>query len=312
MPIGFLLCCLPLLILSQTPKEILINPNAKFSLEREEGKDQLSCSFTTTDPLNKVIAFYEDALISKAMDVPALAEKYPAMKPQLQQMQKQIPPGVQYRAITLGEAENGSAMPSLFEIIAAKGHTNFFLSEEQMGASKAQIIYEFHKAAGTMDDFNREYNQWFAEHPIAKQDECSFPIYPGAYILDNSDKRGAACYRVTIISKDSFEKVAAFYKNNLKGQFKERNPGDTFTDFLSLEDRHFTLSHSGAEGDGPLTVEGKKGSVNRTVEISETDEMPTYPFYDAILLRSSQAPERSVELIGCSGLRIRPVIGFSQ
>ena len=279
--LGFLLCCMPLTLLSQTTKEIPVYPNAKFNTEREEGKDHACCSFTTTDPLNKVVAFYEDALKSKAMDIPAIAAKYPAMKPQLQQMQQQIPPGMQYRAIALGEVENGSLMPPLFEIIAAKGHTNFSLTDEQMGTSKAQTVYEFHKAAGMMDGLDREYDQWFAEHPMAKPDECSLPIYPGAYINDNSDKKGAACYRITILSTDSFEKVAAFYKDKLKGQFKDRNPGDTTPSFLSLEDRQFTLTHSGAEGDGPLTVVGKMGTINRTVEITEADEMPTCPFFDA-------------------------------
>jgi hypothetical protein len=279
--LGFLLCCMPLALLSQTTKEIPVYPNAKFNTEREEGKDHACCSFTTTDPLNKVVAFYEAALKSKAMDIPAIAAKYPAMKQQLQQMQQQIPPGVQYRAIALGEAENGSLMPPLFEIIAAKGHTNFSLTDEQMGASKAQTVYEFHKAAGTMDNLDREYDQWFAEHPIAKPDECSLPIYPGAYIDDNSDKKGAACYRVMLLSTDSFEKVVAFYKDKLKGQFKDRNQGNTIPGSLSLIDEHFTLNHGGEDGDGPLTVVGKMGAVNRTVEITETDEMPTCPFFDA-------------------------------
>jgi hypothetical protein len=152
-----------------------------------------------------------------------------------------------------------------------------------MDVSKAQTVYEFHKAVGKMDSFDREYEQWFAEHPVAKPDECSLPIYPGACIGDNSDKKGAACYRVTILSTDSFKKVFAFYKDKLGAQFKDRNPGDPAPGFLSLEDRNFTLTHSGAEGDGPLTVEGRSGAVNRTVEIMETDEMPAYPFFDATM-----------------------------
>ena len=279
--LGFLASCLPLELFSQVSKEIPVYPNAKFNIEREESKDLAGCSFSTTDPLNKVVAFYEAVLKSQAMDIPAIAVKYPAMKQQLQQMQNQIPPGMQYRAITMGEAENGSQIPPLFEIIAAQGHTNFFLSDEQMGASKAKMVYEFHKAAGTMDNFDREYEQWFAEHPVVKQDAYSLPVYPGAYIGDTSDKKGAACYRVTLLSTDSFDKVTAFYRNKLKGQFQDRNPDNPSPDFLSMEERHFTLTHSGAEGDGPLTVEGKRGAINRTVEITVTDEMPTYPFFDA-------------------------------
>jgi hypothetical protein len=99
--LGFLLCCMPLALLSQTTKEIPVYPNAKFNTEREEGKDQGCCSFTTTDPLNKVVAFYEAALKSKVMDIPAIAAKYPAMKPQLQQMQQQIPRVLHYRAIAI-------------------------------------------------------------------------------------------------------------------------------------------------------------------------------------------------------------------
>jgi hypothetical protein len=274
---------MPLLLLSQTPKEIPLYPNAKFDMERAKEKGAEGYPFITTDPLDKVVAFYEDALKSKAMDIPAIAAKYPAVKQQLQQMQQQFPPGVQYRAFAIGEAENGSLMPPLFELIAAKGHTNFFLTDEQMGASQARMVYEFHKAAGTMDGLDREYDQWFIEHPAAKPDECSLPIYPGAYIYDNSDKRGGACYRVILLSTDSFEKVAAFYKDKLKGQFKNRNPEDTTPGFLSLEDRHFTLTHSGGEGGGPLTIEGKSGAVNRTVEITVADEMPTYPLFDATM-----------------------------
>ena len=278
--LGFILYCTPFVLLSQVSKEIPVYPNAKFDLESEGSKDQ-ECCFTTTDPLNKVVAFYENALKSKAMDIPAIVAKYPALKQQFEQMQQHIPAGVQYRAIEIGEAENGSLMPPLFEIIAANGRTKFFLTEEQMGASKAQMVFEFHKAAGTMDNLDKEYEQWFVEHPAAKPGECSLPIYPGSFIGDNIDKKGSACYHIILLSSDSFEKVAAFYKDKLKGQFKDRNPGDPTPSFLSLEDRHFTLTHSGGEGDGPLTVEGKKGAVNRTVEITETEEMPTYPFFDA-------------------------------
>ncbi len=288
---AILLGSMSVLLQSQTLKDMPVYPNATLETSTEPGEEAVCCSFSTADPLSKVVAFYETALKSKALDIPALSKKYPAIKTQLLQMQQQMPPGIKYLAFIISDAGNPQTQgPVLFEIISGKGRTTFSLSEQDLGRPGAGFVYKFRKATGATDNLDQMYESWAASHPAAKQEQFDFPVYPGSLVeavnAGGSDDmnstasiKGEKCYYVTLCILDTlaFEKVTAFYKNKLKGKFTEMPAGDNAATSFEMEAREYYWKEAGG---GMEEFHGKKGDVNRILSIQFAQSVPQLPYFD--------------------------------
>jgi len=285
---------IPLLAHPQLKSDIPIYPNAKLDTTVEQGEEAVCCSFSTTDPLENVVKFYETQFNKKALDAAALGAKYPAMKSQLEQMQSSMPPGFQYRAFVIGENGAGSP-PSIFEVCSGNGRTGFSLSDEQLGKSGARFAYEFRKATGTFGENDKAVAGWETAHLAAQQNQFDFPVYPGSLVgsiendgveVDPTDPNvhPSKCSYVSLYILDTlaFDKVAAFYKEKLQGKLKVVGPSDPSVQSFTMEDRQFFwVSAGGGEGEEKGEFHGKRGDVNRFLDITFDYLVPTYPYFDA-------------------------------
>ncbi len=302
------LLSVPLVLQSQTRKDIPVYPNATLDTSHEPGEEPTCCSFSTKDQLEKVVAFYESALKTKALDLAALAAKYPTMKEQVNQMKQQMPPGMQYRAIVFNEEKMGEAtMPQFFEIVSAQGRTTISLSDQELGFSGARFVHEYRKATSSMDNLDQSYEDWVTNHPIAKQEQFDFPVFPGALVeritigesdadVHNFNVRGEGCYSVSLCVLDTldFEKVVAFYKDKLKGQWKTVNEKRTENKSLEMQDQKFFWKPAVNSAEGSMEeFQGKEGDANRYLSINLTAGVPTYPYFDRDQKTRVAGPPRS-------------------
>jgi hypothetical protein len=290
--VGFLFTSPLILLHSQTRKDVPVYPNATLNTTLEPGEEAACCSFSTTDPLDKVAAFYEAALKTKALDMPALGTKYPSMKPMLDQMKKQLPAGTKYIALVISEMGYGGAPgPVLLEILSTGGRTNFSLSEQDLGLGGAQFAHEFRKATSTMDNLDQDYENWKSSRPAAQQEQFGFPVYPGSLIAGvtvgntiitdfaSLNLQGEKCYTVDLCILDStaFEKVVSFYTGKLKGQFEIVPVGTVAGASLEMVQKQFYWKTAGG---GLEEFHGKEGDVNRRLVCEFAQKAPPLPYYD--------------------------------
>lgn len=142
-----------------------------------------------------------------------------------------------------------------------------------------------------MDNLDQNYEGWYAFHPGVKQEQFEFPVYPGSLIggvtigdksnMDNTNFniKGEKCYSVDLCILDTlaFEKVAAFYRDKLKGQFKVVPVGDVPGTSFEMEEKQFFWK----EGTGGMEeFHGKQGDVNRTLRIEFVNAIPQIPYFD--------------------------------
>jgi len=82
---------------------IPVYPGASLLTGKTGGEESACCDFVTNDAYEKVIAFYETALKTKALDASALTAKYTDMKAEINSMMGQIPPQLKIRFFVLQE-----------------------------------------------------------------------------------------------------------------------------------------------------------------------------------------------------------------
>lgn len=136
---------------AQSAGEIPVYPGAELVIEAQGGEESGCCSFRTHDPYQKVLSFYEGRLKQKAMDSKSLAAKYPAMKPQFQQMEKQMPPNIQIRFFVIKEMEfMGKKGAELFELLSSPIGVTFHMTKEELGISGAKFAREWGEKTGKL------------------------------------------------------------------------------------------------------------------------------------------------------------------
>lgn len=136
---------------SEAGREIPVYPGAQLITEQEPGEEPVCCTFTTRDPYAKVLAFYETRLKQKALDTKALAARYPDMRPQLEQMTKQMPPNARAWFFVIEEmAFSGKKFAQLFGVLSGPAGVNFSVSEEELGASGAKFARAWHERTGRL------------------------------------------------------------------------------------------------------------------------------------------------------------------
>ena len=149
--IAFLLMAFASGSSAQTTKEIPVYPGAILVTAKELGTEPQCCSFSTGDSFEKVLSFYQSALKSKSMDTKQLAAAYPAMKEQLQQLERQMPSTMEYRAFVLAEMElNGKKGAMLFEVTANPVGVNFTIPENTVSQKDAHFVSQWREQTGQL------------------------------------------------------------------------------------------------------------------------------------------------------------------
>jgi predicted heme/steroid binding protein len=118
----------------QSGKLIPVYPGATLKTELEEGDSKMCCSFISTDGFDKVVAFYEKELKIKALDPNGLANQIPSLKPQVDEMLKQMPVGMKIRIFVLKELEfQGKKGAETFEVVyTGNGQVEFDIDPSQL------------------------------------------------------------------------------------------------------------------------------------------------------------------------------------
>ena len=277
---------LPLCLCAQT--DVPVYPNATLNTEHDPGEEPACCDFITTDPVQKVNAFYEQILGTKPLTPDEMAAKYPSMKDQITQMKKNIPAGVRYYAFVLSETGyDGSPYPEILTIVSANGKTTVSIAENQLGESGSRYAYEFRKATGTLDNNDQAFESWAESHPPARQDEFEFPLYPGSLVAEESADDSASvaaaanqhgkCYDISLYVLDStaFDKVVAFYKKNLGPEFKIVGVPDPSSQTFETQEIEYYWSQP---VEGLQDFHGKPGDANRDIMVL-MGTVPGFPYF---------------------------------
>ena len=130
-------------------KEIPVFPGARLVIEKAVNEEQMCCDFVTQDPFEKVLSFYEGALRIKPLDGKSLSTKYPDMKTQFDQMQKQMPPGMKIRFFALGEMKDGARTAvELFEVLGTPQGVKFSIMGQQLSSKDDHYVREWREEMG--------------------------------------------------------------------------------------------------------------------------------------------------------------------
>ena len=149
-------------------RPIPVYPGAKLETEQQENGE--CCDFVTTDSFEKVIAFYEKQLKTRALDTKAIAAAYPALKQQLQMMEQQLPPNAQLRAFVVEEfTVNGQKMPNFFEVIGSAGVVRFSIGDPALAGNDAQFAKQWREKTGRLTEEEKMQKQ--ADQQQAEEDK---------------------------------------------------------------------------------------------------------------------------------------------
>lgn len=143
---NFALIALLYLAAPAAAQTLDVYPGAMMVLD-DEDDEEMCCSYASRDPLEKVLAFYEARLGTKALDPAALGAKYPALRPQLEMMQQHMPPGMEFRMFIL--EETGGRPERTFEVVAGGGLVHFTIEHDPYDeASRAHLVEFIRKKRG--------------------------------------------------------------------------------------------------------------------------------------------------------------------
>ena len=110
---------------AQSAKKIPIYPGATLVVDKT-ATDEPCCNFFTKDAFDKVIAFYQTQLNTKPLEPKEIAAKYPALKANIQQLEKQLPATMKFRAFILSEVTMGGQKGAeMFEVTGSPVGVNF-------------------------------------------------------------------------------------------------------------------------------------------------------------------------------------------
>lgn len=146
---------------------IPVYPGASLLTEKKAGEEPVCCDFSTKDNFEKVIAFYENALNTKALDASSLAAKYPDMKTEINMMISQIPPQFKIRFFVLQEVIfQGKKGAELFELTSNPSGVHFTISETQFLTSDTHFAGEWKDSmSGIIKPKALSYEQFAAALP---------------------------------------------------------------------------------------------------------------------------------------------------
>ena len=140
--------------MSQSTTPIPVYPGAKLVAEQEDAS--VCCDFTTTDALEKVLAFYESQLKTKPMDSKAFAAAYPAQKQQVQMLEQQLPPNFKYRVFVLQvRTPDGGMSPVLFEVLGTPQGVQFSIGDDALAGNDAQFARTWRERTGKLTEEER-------------------------------------------------------------------------------------------------------------------------------------------------------------
>jgi hypothetical protein len=218
---------------AQTPREIPVYPGAQLA-ESEE-----CCEFTTTDPLARVLAFYEPRLHATPLTSEAYVTRHPALRPQWEQVRRQMPASVELRVFELGP-EVGET----FSVVASPGATTFHVTPEQLGVGGARWGLEFRKRTNQLTHADSEYLSWF-DRPPANQQDYDLPVYPGSLATSRDEATKGRCVNAVLVTTDPFDRVVAFYQQRLLGQLKADENNGASGEPFRFGDRRWGVEYGG-------------------------------------------------------------------
>lgn len=129
----------------QSGKLIPVYPGAVLDTEFEPGDSKMCCSFISTDSFDKVVSFYENELKIKALDPNGLANQIPSLKPQVEEMLKQMPAGMKIRFFVLKVVEfQGQKGAETFEVVyTGNGKVEFDIIPSQFKEEDSHFEFEW-------------------------------------------------------------------------------------------------------------------------------------------------------------------------
>jgi len=134
---------------------IPVYPGATLQIENDS--DATCCDFVTTDPFEKVVAFYEKELKKKPMDLDQLSAAYPFVAKNIALMKQHMPPNTMYRGFVMQETGEGAQkMPVTFELIGTPQGVNFSISDDALVGKDALIAREWRQKTGHTTEADRE------------------------------------------------------------------------------------------------------------------------------------------------------------
>ncbi len=137
--------------LAQSSKPVPVYPGATLVTENEEGVEPVCCDFTTTDPFDNVVSFYEKQLKTKAMDAKGLTAQYPVLKSQLDAIVQQMPAGTKLRAFVLEVVTvQGQQVPVLFELLGTARGVFFSIGQEGLTGNDALFAKQWREKTGKL------------------------------------------------------------------------------------------------------------------------------------------------------------------
>jgi hypothetical protein len=197
--------------------EVPVYPGA-----RVDGAERACCTFTTTDPLSKVRAFYA-AKFGPPLSDGVFRERYPevarafglaprsgdAAGPTLANIEK---------ALWVLDERNfgGKRVPAqMLIVMATPTGTGFSIPEADMPPG-SDALKAYRRAKGVQNPEERELAQWSAAHPRVDPARYRVPAYPNANVMFE-DYAGPACFTVTLATADPLDQVIAFYERSATG-----------------------------------------------------------------------------------------------
>ncbi|GEM_PF-4714991 len=129
----------------QSGKLIPVYPGSALQTEFEEGDSKMCCSFISNDSFDKVVGFYEKELKIKGLDPSGLANQFPYLKPQVDEMLKQMPAGMKIRFFVLKEVEfQGQKGAETFEVVyTGNGRVEFDINPSQFKEEDSHFEFEW-------------------------------------------------------------------------------------------------------------------------------------------------------------------------
>ena len=126
---------------------IPVYPGASLLTKNTPAEESYCCDFVTKDAMDKVIAFYEAALKTKALDATALGAKYQDMKPQIDMMISHMPPQMKMRFFVLQEIVfQGKKEAELFVMGSDPSGVHFSITESQFLTKDAHFVADWQEA----------------------------------------------------------------------------------------------------------------------------------------------------------------------
>lgn len=133
----------------QNVRPVPVYPGAQLVLEKHEGEESVCCDFVSKDSYAKVLSFYEEKLRTKPMDLKTIAARYPALSPQIRQLEAQLPSSVVFCGFALSEFKVQSGLAAeLFEVVSTPDGVRFSIGEQSLTGPDAGFATTWNEKTG--------------------------------------------------------------------------------------------------------------------------------------------------------------------